>query len=78
MADKSHLIRQIFEAIYNNDNGENLWNLLDELRPTSDDGVVYMTYGSETPLSLAEKLHRQHLFKLIELHHKLTYLRAQF
>ncbi|CAF2523771.1 unnamed protein product [Rotaria sp. Silwood2] len=78
MADKSHLIWQIFEAIQSNDNGQILWNLLDQIRTTSDDGIVYMTYGNETPESLAQKLHRQHLFKLIQLHQKLTYFRAQF
>ncbi|CAF3557501.1 unnamed protein product [Rotaria socialis] len=79
MADKPDLIWQVFQAIQSNDNGENLWNLLDQLRTTtSDDGIVYMTYGSETPQSLAEKLHRQNLFKLIQLHQKLSSLRAQF
>lgn len=78
MADKSQLLWQIFNSIQNNDNGQVLWNLLDQTRILSDDGIVYMTYGSETPQSLAEKLHRQHLFKLIQLHQKLTYLRAQF
>jgi hypothetical protein len=76
MADKSHLIWQIFETIQHNDNGQILWNLLEQT--TSDNGIVYMTYGSETPQSLAEKLHRQHLLKLIQLHQKLTYHRAQF
>jgi hypothetical protein len=76
MADKSHLIWQIFETIQNNDNGQILWNLLEQT--TSHNGIVYMTYGSETPQSLADKLHRQHLSKLIQLHQKLTYHRAQF
>jgi len=76
MADRSRLIWQIFQAIQNNDDGHYLWNLLEQT--TSVDGIVYMTYGSETPQSLADKLHRQHLSKLIQLHQKLTYHRAQF
>jgi len=76
MADKSDLIWQIFQTIQNNDNGQILWNLLEQT--TSVDGIVYMTYGSETPQSLAEKFHRENLLKLIQLHQKLTYFRAQF
>ena len=77
MADKSHIIWQVFEAIQNNDNGQILWNLLEQTT-TSVDGIVYMTYGSETPQSLAEKHRREHQLKLIQLHQKLTYFRAQF
>ncbi|CAF0974712.1 unnamed protein product [Adineta steineri] len=76
MADKSHLIWQIFQTIQENDNGQILWNLLEQI--TTDNGIVYMKYGNETPQSLAEKLHRQNLLKLIQLHQKLTYHRAQF
>jgi hypothetical protein len=76
MADKTDLIWQVFESIKNNDNEQILWNLLEQT--TSVDGIVYMTFGSETPQSLAEKFHRENLFKLIELHQKLTYFRAQF
>jgi hypothetical protein len=76
MADKSHLLWQVFDTIENDDNGQILWNLLEQTR--SDNGIVYMTYGSETPQTLAEKYHRQHLVKLIQLHQKLTYLRSQF
>jgi hypothetical protein len=76
MADKSHLLWQVFDTIENDDNGQILWNLLEQTR--SDNGIVYMTYGSETPQTLAEKYHRQNLLKLIQLHQKLTYLRSQF
>jgi hypothetical protein len=76
MTEKSDLIWQIFETIEKNDNGQIFWNLLEQT--TSVDGIVYMTYGSETPQSLAEKFHRQNLLKLIQLHQKLTYLRAKF
>jgi hypothetical protein len=78
MADRFHLIWQIFQAIENNDDGHHLWNLLEQITTTSDDGVVYMTYAGETPQSLAEKFNRYHLLNLIQLHQKLTFLRAQF
>ncbi|CAF2753492.1 unnamed protein product [Rotaria sp. Silwood2] len=76
MADKSNLIWQIFQAIENNDDGHILWNLLEQIK-TFDDGIIYMTYGGETPQSSAEKLDRQYLLKLIQIHQKLTYIRAQ-
>jgi hypothetical protein len=79
MADRSHLTRQIFQAIENNDNGHRLWNLLEQITTTtSGEGIVYMTYAGETPQSSAEKLNRHRLLQLIELHQKLTYIRAQF
>jgi hypothetical protein len=78
MADRSRLIWQIFQAIQNNDDGHYLWNLLEQITKTSDDGVVYMTYAGETPQSSAEKFNRHHLLKLIQLHQKLTFTRAQF
>jgi hypothetical protein len=78
MADRSHLIWQIFQAIENNDDGNHLWNLLEQTTTISNDGVVYMTYAGETPQSLAEKFNRNHLLNLIQLHQKLTFLRAQF
>ncbi|UJR30456.1 hypothetical protein I4U23_017989 [Adineta vaga] len=77
MADKAHLIWQIFETIDKNDNGQMLWNLLDQIN-TTNDGIVYMTYGNQTPQTLAEEFHRQHLVKLIQLHQKLIFHRAQF
>ncbi|CAF1006152.1 unnamed protein product [Adineta ricciae] len=77
MTDKADLIWQIFETIEKNDNGHMLWNLLNQTS-TTNDGIVYMTYGNQTPRSLAEQLHREHLLKLIELHQKLVYHRAQF
>lgn len=78
--EKSHLIWRVFQAIEENDDGHELWNLLDEINTTSssNEGVVYMTYAGETPQSSAEKFHRDRLFQLIELHRKLTVLRAQF
>jgi len=76
MADKSDIIWKIFQTIQNNDNGLILWNLLEQAK--SIDGIVYMTYGNETPQTLAEKFHRENLLKLIQLHQKLTYFRAQF
>jgi hypothetical protein len=76
MADESDIIWQIFETIQNNDNGQILWNLLEQTR--SVDGIVYMTYGSQTPQSLAKQFHRENLLKLIQLHQKLTFFRAQF
>jgi hypothetical protein len=76
MADKMDIICQVFQCIENNDNGQILWNLLEQT--TSVDGIVYMTFGSETPQTLAEKFHRENLVKLIKLHQKLNYLRAQF
>jgi methylphosphotriester-DNA--protein-cysteine methyltransferase len=79
MADRSHLICQIFQAIENNDDGHHLWNLFEQITTTtSDDGIVYMTYAGETPQSLAEKLNRHRLLKLIQLHQKLTSIRTQF
>ena len=77
MADRSHLIWQIFQTIENNDDGHILWNLFEQIE-TFSDGIVYMTYGGETPQSSAEKYDRQHLLKLIQIHQKLTYIRAQF
>jgi hypothetical protein len=76
MADKTDIIWQVFQCIENNDNGQILWNLLEQT--TSVDGIVYMTFGSETPQTLAKKFQRENLMKLLELHQKLTYLRAQF
>jgi hypothetical protein len=78
MAERSDLIWQIFQAIENNDDGHNLWNLLEQITKTSDDGVVYMTYAGETPQSSAEKFDRYYLLKLIQLHQKLTFIRARF
>jgi len=78
MAERSDLIWQIFQAIENNDDGHNLWNLLEQITKTSDDGVVYMTYAGETPQSSAEKFDRHYLLKLIQLHQKLTFIRARF
>lgn len=78
MAERSRLIWQIFQAIENNDDGCILWDLLEQITKTSDNGIVYMTYAGETPQSTAEKLNRHHLLKLIQLHQKLTFLRAQF
>jgi hypothetical protein len=78
MADRSRLVRQIFEAIENNDDGHYLWDLLEQIATTSNDGVVYMTYAGETPQSSAKKFNRHHLLKLIQLHQKLTFIRAQF
>ncbi|CAF0894189.1 unnamed protein product [Adineta ricciae] len=77
MTDKADLIWQIFETIEKNDSGHILWNLLNQAS-TTNDGIVYMTYGNQTPRSLAEQLHREHLLKLIELHQKLIYHQAQF
>ncbi|CAF0777599.1 unnamed protein product [Rotaria sordida] len=76
MAHRSDLIWQIFQAIENNDDGHILWNLLEQIK-IFDDGIIYMTYGGETPQSSAEKLDRQYLLKLIQIHQKLTYIRAQ-
>lgn len=76
MEENSNIICQVFESIENNSNEHILWNLLEQI--TSTDGIVYMTYGSETPQSLAEKFHRENLLKLIKIHQTLTYLRAQF
>ena len=76
MAEKSNLVWEIFQAIENNDNGQMLWDLLEQTAST--DGIVYMTYGSETPQSLAEKSQRKHLLKLMQIHQQLTYLRVQF
>jgi hypothetical protein len=78
MADRSHLVQQIFEAIQNNDDGRNLWSLLEQITTACDEGVVYMTYAGETPQSSAVKFNRHHLLKIIQLHQKLTFLRAQF
>ncbi|CAF3294103.1 unnamed protein product [Rotaria socialis] len=77
MADRSHLISQIFQAIENNVDGPTLWSLLEQIK-TFDDGIIYMTYGGETPQSTAEKLNRQYLLKLMQVHQKLTHIRAQF
>ncbi|CAF0872864.1 unnamed protein product [Adineta steineri] len=77
MAAKSYLTCQIFQAIENNDDGQNLWNLLEQIT-TSHEGIVYMTYAGETPETLAEKLNRPRLLQLLQLHQKLTYMRAQF
>ena len=76
MAQRAALIWRIFQSIEHDDDGRTLWNLLDQA--ASDDGIVYMTYGSETPQSLAQRLHRERLVKLIELHRNLAYHRAQF
>lgn len=76
MAEKSNIIWQIFQTIENNDHERVLWDLLEQT--TSTDGIVYMTYGSETPQSLAEKFQRKHLLKLMQIHRQLTYLRVQF
>lgn len=76
MTEKSNIIWQIFQAIENNDDGQMLWDLMEQT--TSTDGIVYMTYGSETPQSLAEKSQRKHLLKLIQIHQQLTCLRIQF
>lgn len=77
MADRSNLIWQIFQAIENNDDGSTFWNLLEQLK-AFDDGIIYMTYGGETPQSSAEKLNRQYLLKLIQIHQKLASIRAQY
>ena len=76
MADKSRLIGRIFQAIANNDDEHYVWDLLEQI--TSDEGVVYMTYAGETPQSFAEKVHRDRLMKLIQLHRNLMIIRAQF
>lgn len=76
MADKSDIIWKIFHTIQNNEPGQILWNLLEQT--TSNDGLVYMTYGNETPETLAKKFHRENLLKLIQIHQKLTLLRTQF
>ena len=76
MANKSDIIWKIFQTIQNNEHGQILWNLLEQT--TSVDGLVYMTYGSETPETLAEKFRRENLLKLIQLHQKVTFFRAQF
>lgn len=76
MADKSHLIERIFQAIENNDDEHYLWYLLEQ--NTSNEGVVYMTYAGETPESFAKKFNRNRLVKLIQLHQKLMVIRAQF
>ncbi|UJR16054.1 hypothetical protein I4U23_002967 [Adineta vaga] len=79
MAEKSRLIWQIFQAIENNDDEHYLWNLLEQITTTSfDQGIVYMTYAGETPQSSAEKLNRSRLLQLLQLHEKLTHIRAQF
>ena len=78
MEDRLRLIGEIFQAIENNADGHDLWNLLEELTNLSHDGIVYMTYAGETPESLARKYHRQHLVKLIQLHQKLTSMRIHF
>lgn len=78
MAERSRLIRQIFQAIENNDDGHTLWNLLEQITKTFDNGIVYITYAGETPQSSAKKFNRHHLLKLIQLHQKLTFIRAQF
>lgn len=77
MADRSQLIWQIFQAIENNDDGHTLWNLLEQVK-TFDDGIIYMTYGGETPQSSAEKLDRHNLLKLLQVHKELTFMRAQY
>lgn len=76
MANKPDIIWKIFQTIQNNEHGQILWNLLEQT--TSVDGLVYMTYGSETPETLAKKFRRENLLKLIQLHQKITFLRAQF
>jgi len=77
MADRSHMIWQVFEAIKTNDDGHYLWNLLEQIT-RSDEGIIYMTYDGETPQTSAKKLDRQRLLKLIQLHQKLTSIRSQF
>ena len=79
LMEKSHLIWRIFQAIEQNDHGHDLWNLLDQITMGGlNEGVVYMTYAGETPQTFAEKFHRGRLSRLIQLHQKLTVLRAQF
>lgn len=77
MAEKSNVIWQIFQTIENNDHERILWDLLEQTN-ASTDGIVYMTYGSETPQSLAEKSQRKHLVKLMEIHQQLMYLRVVY
>ena len=76
--DQSHLIWQVFQAIENDHDGHQLWNLLEEIAGQTNQGTVYMTYAGETPQSLAKKLNRQRLLRLLELHQKLTSIRSQF
>lgn len=76
MAEKSNVIWQIFQTIETNGNGQSLWDLLE--KTTSTDGIVYMTYGSETPQSFAEKSQRKHLVKLMQIHQQLMYLRVVY
>lgn len=78
MVDRLNLLGEIFQAIENNADGQEFWNLLEHLRTLSKDGIVYMTYAGETPQSAAEKLDRRHLVQLIQLHQKLTFMRTQF
>ena len=78
MADPlSQLVWQIFDAIGKGDDGRHLWTLLEEAGERTQ-GRVYMTYGGETPESLAKKLDRSRLLHLLQLHEKLTLLRNQF
>lgn len=78
MVERTRLIGQVFRAIANDEtDGHHLWNLLEEIAGSSE-GLVYMTFGGETPQSLAKKLDRPYLLKLIQLHDKLIQLRTQF
>lgn len=77
MTDQSHLIFQIFQAIEQDDDGHYFWTLLEEINQLSQ-GTVYMTYAGETPQSLAKKLDRHHLLRLLQMHEKLISIRNQF
>ena len=73
----SQLVWKIFDAISKGDDGPRLWSLLEEAGEKIQ-GRVYMTFGGETPESLAKKLDRSRLLHLLQLHEKLTLVRNQF
>lgn len=75
MATNPSLIWQIFQAIEKNESGDYFWNLLEHSK--SSDGLVYMTYASQTPETLTEQFRRHQLHKLIKVHQQLTYLRCR-
>jgi hypothetical protein len=77
MVHRSDLLGQVFQVIEHGQDGHRLWNLLEEITHLHE-GMVYMTFGGETPASLAEKLDRQYFLKIIRLHQKLNAIRLQF
>ena len=76
MVERSELIWKIFRAIETDERSDDFWRLLEQL--DSEDGLVYMTYASQTPMTLAQQLQRSKLSKLIQIHENLICIRARF